>query len=41
VRARTSSGFVEKAGDIVWARLDEKQTHFFSTRSGASMNIRL
>ncbi len=41
VRARTPSGFVEKAGDVVWARLDEKQTHFFSTRSGASMDIRL
>ena len=30
-RARTASGYVEKAGDAVWARLDEKQTHFFST----------
>jgi len=25
----------------VWARLDEKQTHFFSTRTGESMGIRL
>ena len=41
VRARTPSGFVEKAGDVVWARLDEKQTHFFSASSGASMDIRL
>jgi multiple sugar transport system ATP-binding protein len=41
VRARTSSGFVEKAGDVVWARLDEKQTHFFSTRSGETLGIRL
>ena len=39
VRARTPSGFVGKAGDIVWTRLDERQTHFFSKRTGASMNI--
>src|SRR5262249_7025412 len=38
VRARTSSGFVAKAGDVVWTRLDEKQTHFFSTRSGQSLD---
>ncbi len=41
VRARTASGFVGKAGDVVWARLDEKQTHFFSTRSGETLDIRL
>src|SRR6478736_4272741 len=41
LRARTASGYVEKAGDAVWARLDEKQTHFFSTRTGESMGIRL
>jgi multiple sugar transport system ATP-binding protein len=41
VRARTPSGFVDKAGDMVWVRLDEKQTHFFSTRSGESLNISL
>jgi len=41
VRARTPSGFVDRAGDSVWVRLDEKQTHFFSTRSGQSLNIRL
>ena len=41
LRARTASGYVDKAGDVVWARLDEKQTHFFSTRSGASLQIRL
>jgi multiple sugar transport system ATP-binding protein len=41
LRARTSSGFVDKAGDVVWARLDEKQTHFFSRRSGQSLDIRL
>ena len=41
LRARTASGYVEKAGDVVWARLDEKQTHFFSTRTGESLQIRL
>jgi multiple sugar transport system ATP-binding protein len=41
VRARTSSGFVHKAGDAVWARLDEKQTHFFNTRTGESLGIQL
>jgi multiple sugar transport system ATP-binding protein len=41
LRARTPSGYVEKAGDIVWAKLDETQTHFFSTRSGESLQIKL
>jgi multiple sugar transport system ATP-binding protein len=41
VRARTPSGYVDKAGDVVWARLDETQTHFFSTRTGESLHIRL
>ena len=41
VRARTATGFVHKPGDVVWARLDEKQTHFFSTRTGESLHIRL
>jgi multiple sugar transport system ATP-binding protein len=41
LRARTPSGYVDKAGDIVWARLDETQTHFFSTRTGESLHIRL
>lgn len=41
LRARTPSGYVAKAGDVVWARLDETQTHFFSTRSGESLRIRL
>ena len=40
VRARTSSGYVAKAGDVVYARFDEKQTHFFSTRTGESLHIR-
>ncbi|MEO8165593.1 MAG: ABC transporter ATP-binding protein [Betaproteobacteria bacterium] len=41
LRARTESGFVAKAGDVVWAKLDETQTHFFSTRTGDSLHIRL
>jgi multiple sugar transport system ATP-binding protein len=41
LRARTPSGYVGKAGDTVWARLDEGQTHFFDSRSGNSLNIRL
>ncbi len=41
LRARTPSGFVARAGDIVWAKLDEAQTHFFSTRTGESLHIRL
>ena len=30
-----------RQGDVVWARLDEKQTHFFNTRTGESLQIRL
>jgi multiple sugar transport system ATP-binding protein len=41
LRARTASGYVSRPGDRVWAKLDETQTHFFSTRSGESLNIRL
>jgi multiple sugar transport system ATP-binding protein len=41
LRARTASGYVAKAGDMVWAKLDETQTHFFSTRSGESLHVRL
>jgi multiple sugar transport system ATP-binding protein len=41
LRARTPSGYVAKAGDTVWAKLDEAQTHFFSTRTGESLHIRL
>jgi multiple sugar transport system ATP-binding protein len=37
LRARTSSGFVGSSGDLVWARLDELQLHFFDTRTGASL----
>src|SRR5690606_41276667 len=41
MRARTRSGFVAKAGDRVFARLDPTQTHFFDTQSGQSLGIRL
>ena len=41
LRSRTASGYVDKAGDVVWARLDEKQTHFFLRRTGESLGIRL
>ncbi|MFI5032726.1 MAG: TOBE domain-containing protein, partial [Reyranellales bacterium] len=40
-RARTASGHVKKAGDAVWVRLDERQTHFFDQRTGESLRIRL
>ena len=41
LRARTTSGYVGKAGDRVWARIDPSQAHFFDTTSGASLGIRL
>jgi multiple sugar transport system ATP-binding protein len=41
LRARTASGFVGKAGERVWARIDPSQAHFFDTKSGASLDIRL
>jgi len=41
LRARTASGFVGKPGDMVWAKLDEGQTHFFDSKSGNAINVRL
>jgi multiple sugar transport system ATP-binding protein len=41
LRARTASGYVEKAGDIVWAKLEEAQTHFFSARTEEALPVRL
>ena len=41
LRARTTSGFVNRPGDTVWASLDPAQTHFFHTRTGDSLGIRL
>jgi multiple sugar transport system ATP-binding protein len=39
LRARTSSGFVGRPGDTVWARLDPAQTHFFDTESGDAIKV--
>jgi multiple sugar transport system ATP-binding protein len=41
VRARTPSGFVTRPGDRVWVRLDAAQTHFFNTKTGESLQVRL
>lgn len=41
LRARTKSGFAGKTGEKVWARLDPSQTHFFNSKSGDSLHIRL
>ena len=41
LRARTTSGFVGRVGDVVFAKLDAAQTHFFNSRTGESLNIRL
>ena len=41
LKARTTSGFVDKAGTRVFARIDPGQAHFFDSKSGASLGIRL
>ncbi|MEO8756637.1 MAG: ABC transporter ATP-binding protein [Devosia sp.] len=41
LRARTVAGYVAKAGDPIWVRLDPTQAHFFDNKSGASLDIRL
>jgi multiple sugar transport system ATP-binding protein len=41
LRARTVAGYVERAGHIVWAKLDEAQTHFFSSRTEQALSVRL
>ncbi|MEP9387129.1 ABC transporter ATP-binding protein [Mesorhizobium sp. KR9-304] len=41
LRARTRSGFVAKAGDRVFARIEPGQAHFFDTQSGQSLGVRL
>jgi multiple sugar transport system ATP-binding protein len=40
LRARTASGFVERPGDTVWARLDAAQTHFFDPANGNALDAR-
>ncbi|MDX0444822.1 ATP-binding cassette domain-containing protein [Sinorhizobium medicae] len=41
LRARTKSGFVQRPGVAVWARLNPAQAHFFNSSTGASFGIRL
>jgi multiple sugar transport system ATP-binding protein len=41
LRARTAAGYVRKAGDKVWAKIDPAHAHFFDNKSGASLDIRL
>ena len=41
LRARTTSGYVGKVGDRVFARIDPSHAHFFDGKSGASLDIRL
>jgi multiple sugar transport system ATP-binding protein len=41
LRARTPSGFVPRAGEQVHARIDPAQAHFFDTRNGKSLGVRL
>jgi len=41
LRARTRSGYVSRPGDWVWASIDPAQSHFFDTKSGTSLGIRL
>ena len=41
LRARTIAGYVPRAGEIVHARIDPSQAHFFDTGSGKSLGIRL
>ena len=41
LRARTTSGYVDKVGETVFARIDPAQVHFFDSKSGASLDIRL
>jgi multiple sugar transport system ATP-binding protein len=37
LRARTPSGFVAGPGAMVWVKLDESQTHFFSAETGQAL----
>ncbi len=41
LRARTPAGFVPRPGEVVHARIDPAQAHFFDTGSGKSLGIRL
>jgi len=39
LRARTKSGFVSGPGEMVHARIDPSQTHFFDAASGKSLGV--
>jgi multiple sugar transport system ATP-binding protein len=39
LRARTASGYVGRAGDTVWAKLDPAQTHFFDAATGDAISV--
>ena len=41
LRARTRSGFVDRPGEKVWAKIDPSQAHFFDTASGKNLGVRL
>jgi multiple sugar transport system ATP-binding protein len=41
LRARTAGGYVAQAGDVVWAKLDETQTHFFDSRTEEALPVQL
>jgi multiple sugar transport system ATP-binding protein len=41
LRARTKAGYVARAGDRVFARLDPAHAHFFDAQSGNSLGVRL
>lgn len=41
LRARTKSGFVPRPGERVWVRIDPAQAHFFDSKSGQSLGVRL
>ncbi len=41
IRARTPAGFVPKVGEVVHARIDPAQAHFFDTASGRSLGVQL
>jgi multiple sugar transport system ATP-binding protein len=41
LRARTAGGYVARAGDFVWARLDASHTHFFDPRTEEAIAVQL
>lgn len=41
LRARTPAGYVPRVGELVHARIDPMQAHFFDTGSGVSLGVKL